>query len=187
MLILMILVLTAIMSMKIPGGTYKFSVGADRYEHTFRVLDESGSPAWSTNSFWENGSTLTLVEGNVTNLGSVSMSALEQSDADLYGFNWMDEGSQIAVSSIKGSVKTGVGSKGSVVPKARIIAHTDDYLFWFDHTISRSDGSFEISNLPAGNWLVFQNHPMILMLSVVFGNPLGLKFPYQSPMVRPMI
>ena len=39
------------------------------------------------------------------------MSALEQSDADLYGFNWMDEGSQIAVSSIKGSVKTGVGSK----------------------------------------------------------------------------
>ena len=87
------------------------------------------------------------------------MSALEQSDADLYGFNWMDEGSQIAVSSIKGSVKTGVGSKGSVVPKARIIAHTDDYLFWFDHTISRSDGSFEISNLPAGNWLVFAEPP----------------------------
>ena len=145
--------------LKIPGGTYKFSVGADRYEHTFRVLDESGSPTWSTNSFWEDGSTLTLVEGNVTNLGSVSMSALEQSDADLYGFNWMDEGSQIAVSSIKGSVKTGVGSKGSVVPKARIIAHTDDYLFWFDHTISRSDGSFEISNLPAGNWLVYAEPP----------------------------
>ena len=32
-----------------------------------------------------------------------------------------------------------------------------------------------------------QNHPMILMLSVVSGNPLGLKFPYQSPMGHPLI
>ena len=45
------------------------------------------------------------------------------------------------------------------MPKHGIIAHTDDYLFWFDHTISRSDGSFEISNLPAGNWLVFAEPP----------------------------
>ena len=146
-------------TLKVPGGTYKFSVGADRYENMFRILDESGSETWSKNTTWEDGSKIILTDGNVTDLGSVSMSAFEKSDADLYGFNWMDEGTQISGSTIKGSVKTASGSKGSVVPKARIIAHTDDYLFWFDHTISRSDGSFEISNLPEGNWMVFAEPP----------------------------
>jgi hypothetical protein len=146
-------------TLKVPGGTYKFSVGADRYENMFRILDESGSETWSKNTTWEDGSKIILVDGNVTDLGSVSMSAFEKSEADLYGFDWMDEGTQISGSTIKGNVKTATGSKGSVVPKARIIAHTDDYLFWFDHTISRSDGSFEISNLPEGNWMVFAEPP----------------------------
>jgi len=146
-------------TLKVPGGTYKFSIGADRYENMFRILDESGSETWSKDTIWDDGSKIILVDGNVTELGSVSMSAFEKSDADLYGFNWMDEGTQISGSSIKGSVKTASGTKGSVVPKARIIAHTDDYLFWFDHTISRSNGSFEISNLPEGNWMVFAEPP----------------------------
>ena len=146
-------------TLKVPGGTYKFSIGADRYENMFRILDESGTETWSKDSTWDDGSKIILVDGNVTELGSVSMSAFEKSDADLYGFDWMDEGTQISGSSIKGSVKTALGTKGSVVPKARIIAHTDDYLFWFDHTISRSNGSFEISNLPEGNWMVFAEPP----------------------------
>ena len=138
---------------------YRFSVGADRYGTMFRILDESGSPTWLENASWEDGSKIILVDGNTTDLGSVSLNAWGGSDADLYGFTWMDEDSQLPGSSIKGSVKTASGSKGSVVPKARIIAHTEDYLFWVDHTISRSDGSFEISNLPEGNWMVFAEPP----------------------------
>ena len=146
-------------TLKIPGGTYRFSVGADRYNTMFRILDESGSPTWIESTSWEDGSKIILVDGNTTDLGSVSLNVWGGSDADLYGFTWMDEDSQLPGSSIKGSVKTAPGSKGSVVPKARIIAHTEDYLFWVDHTISRSDGSFEISNLPEGNWMIFAEPP----------------------------
>ena len=45
------------------------------------------------------------------------------------------------------------------MPKARIIAHTDDYLFWFDHFETKVDGSFELDNLPSGNWIVFAEPP----------------------------
>ena len=110
-------------TLNIPGGTYRFSVGADRYGTMFRILDESGSPTWLENASWEDGSKIILVDGNTTDLGSVSLNAWGGSDADLYGFTWMDEDSQLPGSSIKGSVKTASGSKGSVVPKARIIAH----------------------------------------------------------------
>ena len=53
-----------------------------------------------------------------------------------------------------------VTNKGNAVPKARIVAHTDDYLFWFDHFETKVDGSYELSNLPAGNWIVFAEPPL---------------------------
>ena len=48
-------------------------------------------------------------------------------------------------STISGMVKT---SSDIAVPKARIIAHSVDYIFWFDHVQTRSDGSYELKNLP---------------------------------------
>ena len=53
-----------------------------------------------------------------------------------------------------------VRSDGTVVPKARIVAHTADYLLWLDHVTTRSDGSYELKNLPArDDWVVFAEPP----------------------------
>ncbi|MFL2929163.1 MAG: hypothetical protein ACJZ72_11350 [Opitutales bacterium] len=142
-------------NLKVPGGNYKLSVVADGYEHAFRTLDESGNTAWTATS-WDQGSSLTLVDGNLTALGTVQMNGFKTSDAERFGFKWMEEGVESVGYSIKGKVKT---NKGSDVPKARIIAHTQDYLFWMDHFVSRADGSFELKNLPAGNWMVFAEPP----------------------------
>ncbi|MDG0965450.1 MAG: carboxypeptidase-like regulatory domain-containing protein [Opitutales bacterium] len=142
-------------NLKVPGGTYKMSVAADGYEHMFRSLDESGNTVWTTTT-WDQGSSLTLVDGNSTDLGTIQMNGFKTSDAERFGFKWMEEGVESVGYSIKGKVKT---NKGSDVPKARIIAHTQDYLFWMDHFVSRADGSFELKNLPAGNWMVFAEPP----------------------------
>ena len=55
-------------------------------------------------------------------------------------------------------------SSDIAVPKARIIAHSSNYIFWFDHVQTRSDGSYELKNLPdlpAGEeWIVFAEPPL---------------------------
>ena len=142
-------------TLKVPGGIYKVAVGAHGYQGVMMTIDESGQSTW-LGTDWENGSSVTLADGETTNLGAISMDSFGLSEAELYGFDWMDEGAELGGSSITGSVTT---SEGVAVPKARIIAHTVDYLFWFDHVQSRSDGSFEISNLPDGDWLVFAEPP----------------------------
>ena len=142
-------------TLKVPGGNYKLAVGAHAYEGVMRTLDESGQPVWE-NAGWENAGSITLVDGETSDLGSIQMQAFELSEAELFGFNWIDEGMELSGSTISGFVKT---SDGTAVPKARIIAHTTDYLFWFDHVQSRSDGSFELTNLPDGEWLIFAEPP----------------------------
>ena len=85
------------------------------------------------------------------------MTSLGKSDAELYGFDWLGEGETFSGgANVSGTVKT---SSGIAVPKARIIAHTVDYLFWFDHIQSRTDGSFELKNLPEGEWKIFAEPP----------------------------
>ena len=70
------------------------------------------------------------------------MTSFGKSEAELFGFAWLDEGEELSGgSTITGTVKT---SSGIAVPKARIIAHTVDYIFWFDHVQTRSDGSYEL-------------------------------------------
>ncbi len=142
-------------TLKVPGGSYKLAVGAHAYEGVMRILDESGQAAWE-GAGWEEGASFTLVDGENTDLGTVNMEAFELSEAELYGFDWMDEGVELSGSTVTGIVKT---SEGIPVPKARIIARTEDYLFWFDHVQSRSDGSFELANLPDGDWLIFAEPP----------------------------
>ena len=143
-------------SFSVPGGSYKLAIGADNYENVFRVLDQAGQVAYES-STWESGSSLKLTDGNTTDLGTIKVSSLGKSEAELYGFSWLDEGETLSGgSTIKGSLKT---SKGVAVPKARVIAHTEDYLFWFDHALTRSDGSFEYKNLPDGDWIIFAEPP----------------------------
>ena len=143
-------------TLSVPGGNYKVAIGAHNYEEVFRVLDEAGQVAWQGSS-WDDASKITLTDGNTTNLGSIQISSFGKSDAELFGFDWLDEGEVLSGgSTITGSVKT---SAGIAVPKARIIAHTEDYLFWFDHAQTRSDGSFELKNLPDGDWVVFAEPP----------------------------
>jgi protocatechuate 3,4-dioxygenase beta subunit len=142
-------------ALKVPGGIYKVAVGAHAYQDVMMTIDESGQSTWLSTD-WENASSVTLVDGETTDLGAISLDSFGLSEAELYGFDWMDEGAELGGSTISGSVTT---SEGVAVPKARIIAHTVDYLFWFDHVQSRSDGSFEISNLPDGEWLVFAEPP----------------------------
>ena len=82
-----------------------------------------------------------------------------QEDHERYDFEWFDEDANITFGTMSGTVVT---NKGNAVPKARIVAHTDDYLFWFDHFETKVDGSYELTNLPAGNWIVFAEPPLSL-------------------------
>ena len=140
---------------KVPGGTYKLQVEAGGYEDAFRIIDESGATAWH-NTDWDKGAPITLTDGNATNLGRATLKAFEKSEAERFGFAWMideddedtddeiDEPTPIGAS-ISGTVKT---RDGTGVPKARIIAHTKDYLLWLDHVTTRADGSFELKDIP---------------------------------------
>ena len=68
-----------------------------------------------------------MTDGETTALGDVNMTSFGKSEAELFGFDWLDEGEELSGgSTIKGTVKT---SSGIAVPKARIIVHTEDYLF----------------------------------------------------------
>ena len=142
-------------TLNVPEGDYKLAIGAHNFGGLFRVTDESGSATWSTGT-WDDGSVISLKVGETTDLGDVNMTSFGKSDAELYGFNWFDEGDSFSGSTVKGKVTT---SNGIAVPKARIIAHTTDYLFWFDHIQSRSDGSFELNDLPEGEWVIFAEPP----------------------------
>ena len=143
-------------TLSVPGGNYKLELASPEYKEVYQILDESGNTAWET-SEWENGATITLTDGNTTDLGTVNLEATGFSDAEFYGFGWLDEGEDLSGgATITGTVKT---SSGIGVPKARIIAHTVDYIFWFDHVQTRSDGSYELKNLPDGEWVVFAEPP----------------------------
>ena len=143
-------------TLRVPGGDYKLEIASPEYKEVYQILDESGNTAWET-SEWENGATITLTDGTTTDLGTVNLEATGFSDAEFYGFGWLDEGEDLSGgATITGMVKT---SSGIGVPKARIIAHTVDYIFWFDHVQTRSDGSYELKNLPDGEWVVFAEPP----------------------------
>ena len=143
-------------TLSVPGGSYKLELASPEHKEVYKILDESGSVAWET-SEWENGATITLTDGNTTDLGTVNLDATGFSDAEFYGFGWLEEGEDLTGgATITGTVKT---SSNIGVPKARIIAHTVDYIFWFDHVQTRSDGSYELKNLPDGEWVVFAEPP----------------------------
>ncbi len=150
--------------LKVPGGTYKVEVEADGHVPAFRILNESGTEAWLSTE-WEKGAPVTLTDGNTTTLAKATLKAFEKTEAERFGFAWMelddedgpDAGPFPVVASISGTVKT---KDGTAVPKARIIAHTKDYLLWLDHVNTRADGSFELKNLPArDDWIVFAEPP----------------------------
>ena len=150
--------------LKVPGGTYKVEVEADGHEPAFRILNESGNGAWH-NTDWEKGAPVTLTDGNTTTLARATLKAFEKTEAERFGFAWMEHDEEDGPDAeplpvgakISGTVKT---KDGTAVPKARIIAHTKDYLLWLDHVNTRADGSFELKNLPArDDWIVFAEPP----------------------------
>ena len=143
-------------TLKVPGGTYKIAIGAPGYEGVFRVLDNSGAVDWQSSS-WENGSSVSFTDGESSDLGAVRIKSFGLSDAELFGFEWMDDADEFSGgATINGFVKT---STGDGVPKARIIARTVDYSFWFDHVQTRNDGSFSLNGLPEGEYVVFAEPP----------------------------
>ena len=132
-------------SLKLPGGSYKVMVEAGGYEPKYLVSDAGGNAEWDS-ADWASGATIDLTDGNTTSLPLAELVAFAQDDHERYDFEWFDEEDNFVGGSVSGSVVT---NKGNAVPKARIIAHTDDYLFWFDHFETKVDGSFELTNLPA--------------------------------------
>ena len=147
-------------TLKVPGGSYKLELASPEYKEVYQILDDSGEVAWET-SEWENGATITLTDGNTTDLGTVNLDATGFSEAEFYGFGWLEEGEDLSGgSTITGKVET---SSQIAVPKARIIAHSTNYIFWFDHVQTRSDGSYELKNLPVlpdgEEWVVFAEPP----------------------------
>ena len=150
--------------LKVPGGTYKVEVEADGHEPAFRILNESGTEAWLSTE-WEKGAPVTLTDGNTTTLARATLKAFEKTEAERFGFAWMEHDEEDSPDAeplpvgakISGTVKT---KDGTAVPKATIIAHTKDYLLWLDHVNTRADGSFELKNLPArDDWIVFAEPP----------------------------
>ena len=165
-------------TLRVPGGDYKLSIGAHGYDNVMRVLDEAGQATWQSAS-WEDGASFTLTDDNSTDLGVVQLEGFELSEAELYGFEWVDDDTEMEGSTITGSVNT---SEGIAVPKARIVARTKDYLFWLDHVQSRSDGSFELTNMPEGNGYFLLSHLLTRIVFKVFVSPKRSKFHYQMAM-----
>ena len=142
-------------SLKLPGGNYKVMVEAGGYEPKFLSSDADGNYSWDS-ADWSSAASLGLADGNLTSLPLAELYAFGQEDHVIYDFEWFDEDAGITFGTISGKVVT---TKGNAVPKARIVAHTDDYLFWFDHFEAKVDGTYELGNLPAGNWIVFAEPP----------------------------
>ena len=142
-------------SLKLPGGNYKVMVEAGGYEPKFLTSDADGNYTWDSAN-WASAASLSLTEGNTSTLPLAALNAFAQEDHERYAFEWFDEDSNITFGTISGKVVT---TKGNAVPKARIVAHTDDYLFWFDHFETKVDGTYELNNLPAGNWIIFAEPP----------------------------
>ncbi len=142
-------------SLKLPGGSYKVMVEAGGYEPKFLVSDASGNFDWDSGD-WSSAATLDISEGNTSLLPLAELDAFAQKDHERFEFAWFDEEDDFVGGTISGTVVT---NKGNAVPKARIIAHTEDYLFWFDHFETKVDGSYELSNLPAGDWIIFAEPP----------------------------
>jgi len=142
-------------SLKLPGGNYKVMVEAGGYEPKFLTSDADGTYSWDS-ADWTSAASLSLTEGNTTSLPLAELNAFAQEDHERYAFEWFDEDAGITFGTISGKVVT---TKGNAVPKARIVAHTDDYLFWFDHFETKVDGTYELNNLPAGNWIIFAEPP----------------------------
>ena len=142
-------------SLKLPGGSYKLMAEAGGYEPKYLVTNADGNYAWASGD-WSSAATLVLTDGNLTSLPLAELNAFAQEDHERYDFDWFDGDANITFGTISGTVVT---NKGNAVPKARIVAHTDDYLFWFDHFETKIDGSYELSNLPSGNWIVIAEPP----------------------------
>ena len=142
-------------SLKLPGGSYKLMAEAGGYEPKYLVTNADGNYTWASGD-WSSAATLVLTDGNLTSLPLAELNAFAQEDHERYDFDWFDGDANITFGTISGTVVT---NKGNAVPKARIVAHTDDYLFWFDHFETKIDGSYELSNLPSGNWIVIAEPP----------------------------
>ena len=142
-------------SLKLPGGNYKVMVEAGGYEPKFLTSDADGTYSWDS-ADWASAASISLTEGNTTPLPLAELNAFAQEDHERYAFEWFDEDAEITFGTISGKVVT---TKGNAVPKARIVAHTDDYLFWFDHFETKVDGTYELNNLPSGNWIIFAEPP----------------------------
>ena len=141
---------------KITGGEYKIEVMVDGYEPAFYTLDASGSTAWTATE-WDDGASTTLVDGETTDLGTVTLTAETSSEEDALEFLDFGDAEDAPVGgTISGTVKT---PDGSAVPRAKIIAHTTDYLMWLKHVDTKSDGSFTLSKLPPGEWVIFALPP----------------------------
>ena len=129
---------------------------ADGYTSVFYGVDASGSADWSSTS-WEDGAAITLLDGETTALGTISLTAETTSEED--SIEWLDFGTDEdapAGGTITGTVVT---PDGSSVPRATIIAHTTDYLLWLDHVDTKSDGSFTLNKLPRGEWVIYALPP----------------------------
>ena len=143
-------------TVKVPGAEYKVEVMADGYTSVFYGVDASGSADWSSTS-WEDGAAITLLDGETTALGTISLTAETTSEED--SIEWLDFGTEEdapAGGTITGTVVT---PDGSSVPRATIIAQTTDYLLWLDHVDTKSDGSFTLNKLPRGEWVIYALPP----------------------------
>lgn len=142
-------------TLNVPVGTYLVQAESEGYEPVMGILDESGDLIWKTVGF-EEGAVLDLEEEQILHLGEVFMTTFEISEAERLGYDWLEMDDDVILNNLRGRVLT---NNGIEVPKATIIAYSEDGLVELDDAESRVDGSFELRNLPDGNWFVFAVPP----------------------------
>jgi len=130
-------------SLKISAGSYKLLIGSPDHRSLFLHTDVEGNYTWKEGD-WSSAATLDVSSDQTVFLPN----------AELERWAIILPPPPPGDNSISGKV---LSSKGVAVPKASIQCYTDDWMFWFEAT-SRSDGSFEFTNLPSGNWIL-EAHP----------------------------
>jgi protocatechuate 3,4-dioxygenase beta subunit len=145
-------------SAKLPEGEYKLEIIAPGYASRFLLFDESDEPLWIEPT-WDEGDAIDIEAEQNYDLGIAVLEKLDNTGANAP--EWLDFGDHQDITTVSGIIEGSVKTQnGQMVPKAHIIAHTEDHILWFDNNHTNSAGIFKIENLPVGDWVVYALPPL---------------------------
>ena len=130
-------------TIKVTAGSYKVVIGSPDHDIVYLKSDIQGNYVWEQGWDWSSAALLEFTNDATINLPVAKLKS--------FGPPPPPPGSN----SISGKVIT---NRGVEVPKAHVLAHTDDWLHWFE-TSTKGNGEFNFDGLPDGNWIVYADPP----------------------------